>query len=418
MRDFIVVGAGIGGLAVAELLQRSGRSVLLLEAADTVCGESSARQQGWFHTGALYAAMPSGRHFRHLIGNLDDLLNYYSCFPNMNLSAGRFLLTRSNAGWFRNSTNYYFYASPRDPSIKLWQKPLWRLAILRAQTRLSWFETVDFTRELSPQVRTLSANFNLRRSLSRRRFDFAPGVVDRVLKSRDRTISTQILMSDLLKSFLSHGGELKTGASVEKIERGRVSDQAGGSHQAMHVIVAAGKDAGRLTGIKTQVWKSPLLVVKPCVADVNFAWMTMNVDKTFNHIHHRSQQGDYSLIGNAAFYGEDQQADESAIKAAMRGKAETVFGQPIDEAGSSLYFGYKTEMSDGPQARNYQYQIVEAENGVLAIPGKLSLAFSLAVNVCRHFGVDPVMELQHFDDQVACGSIGEPEHLRRFLKMP
>ena len=30
--DFIVVGAGIAGIAIAELLQRSGKKVLLLEA--------------------------------------------------------------------------------------------------------------------------------------------------------------------------------------------------------------------------------------------------------------------------------------------------------------------------------------------------------------------------------------------------
>ena len=420
MYDFAVVGGGVAGLAIAELLQRSGRSVLLLESEDSICAQSSAQQQGWFHTGALYAALPSGRSFRHLVGNLDDLLNYYSCFPNMNLSTGRHLLTRTTAGWFQNATNYYLYASPADPSVTWLQKPLWRLAILRAQTRLSWFETIDFTRELSPQVEGLSASFNLSRCVSRRRFDFRPGVVDKTFKSRDRTINTKILLSDLLSSFLSHGGELKTGARANKIERNAVIDQ-GETYGARNIVVAAGRQAEALTGIATKVWKSPLLVVKPAVADVNFIWMNPNIDQTFNHLYHQAPQGDYSLIGNAAFWPADEEVDEDEVRARLTTKAEGVFGQQIDASRTSLYFGFKTELANGRQSRNYLYQIVETENCVLALPGKLSLAFSLAVNVCRHFGVDPVLELQQPDAIEKLSSealVRNTEHFERFMALP
>ncbi len=420
MYDFAVIGGGIAGLAIAELLQRSGRSVLLAEAEDMVCAQSSSQQQGWFHTGALYAALPSGRYFRQLVGNLDDLLNYYSGFPNMNLSAGRHLVTRTKAGWFQNATNFYLYASPRDPSVAWWQKPLWRLAILRAQTRLSWFETLDFTRELSPQVEGLSASFNLSRCVSKRRFDFRPGMVDKAFTSRDRTVNTKILISDLLSSFLSHGGDLKTGARAQRIERNSVVDQ-NESYKSRNIIVAAGRNAEELTGIKTKVWKSPLLVVKPEVADVNFIWMNPNIDQTFNHMHHQTPQGDYSLLGNAAFWPADEQVDEDEVRTALIKKAEKVFGRHIDPSRTSLYFGFKTELADRLQARNYQYQIVEAGDCVLALPGKLSLAFSLAVNVCRHFGVDPVLELKETEapEVLACAAmVGDTEHFERFLALP
>ncbi len=421
MYDFAVVGGGIAGLAIAELLQRSGRSVVLLEAEDKVCAQSSGQQQGWFHTGALYAALPSGRSFRHLVGNLDDLLNYYSCFPNMNLSAGRQLLTRTKGGWFRNSSNYYMYASPRDPSIRWWQNPLWRLAILRAQTRLSWFETIDFTRELSPQVEGLTANFNLSRCVSRRRFDFTPGLVDKTFKSRDRTINTKILISDLLNSFLSHGGHLRTGVRIQRIEKNAAIDQDG-AHKARNIVVASGRNAQDLTGIKTKVWKSPLLVVKPAVSDVNFIWMNPNIDQTFNHMHHQTRHGDYSLFGNAAFWPVDEEIDEDEVRATLTKKAERVFGRQIDPSQTSLYFGFKTELVEGQQARNYQYQIVETDNGVLALPGKLSLAFSLAVNLCRHFGVDPVLELQEAEENrqklASDILIRDTEHFERFMALP
>ena len=83
--DFAVVGGGIAGLAIAELLQRSGASVVLIEKNKTLCSEASGEQQGWFHTGALYTALPDQFFFRAMVGNLDDLIDYYRAFPNMNL---------------------------------------------------------------------------------------------------------------------------------------------------------------------------------------------------------------------------------------------------------------------------------------------------------------------------------------------
>ena len=110
--------------------------------------------------------------------------------------------------------------------------------------------------------------------------------------------------------------------------------------------------------------------------------------------------------------------DETAIRDAIVEKAGRVFQQQVEPEQASLYFGYKTEISGAPLLRNYQYQIVEAGNAVLALPGKLSLAFSLAVNVCRHFGIDPVTDLRFFDGEVPPGAVEEPEHLQRFRQLP
>ena len=51
--DYVIVGGGIAGLASAELLSRSGHSVLLLEKGPKLCQEASASHHGWFHFGSL-----------------------------------------------------------------------------------------------------------------------------------------------------------------------------------------------------------------------------------------------------------------------------------------------------------------------------------------------------------------------------
>ena len=415
--DFIVVGAGIAGLACAELLQRSGRAVLLIEAEEKICSQASAQQQGWFHTGALYAALPSGTFFRQLVGNLDDLLNYYSAFPGMNLASGRQLLTTDEDGWFRNRTNYYFYVSPSDPSLKAWQKPLWSLAILRAKTRLSWFETVDFTRELSPQIHSFNFSANLKRCVSTRRFDFRPGAVGTVLKSRDRTFDAARVTRDLLNSFLAHGGALRTGRPVTKIEHRRVHT-GGEVFETWNTVVTAGSAVQALTKVPATIVQSPLLVVKPAFVDANFVWMTMNIADTFNHLFHEAEGGSYSLIGNASYYDRREAVDEAAIKARLVEKAERVFSRPIAADKASLYFGVKTELAGNGGLRNYQYHIVETDDCVVALPGKMSLAFSLAINVCRHFGIDPVVNVGPLADHGADAHIGELEHRRRFAALP
>jgi len=86
--DWIVVGGGISGIAVAEILSRDGKSVLLIEKNELLASETSKQFHEWVHSGALYTLVPDNLlTLRYLLGATDDLLQFYSSFPRMNLTA-------------------------------------------------------------------------------------------------------------------------------------------------------------------------------------------------------------------------------------------------------------------------------------------------------------------------------------------
>lgn len=416
--DFIVIGAGIAGVAISELLQRSGKRVLLLEEQDKVCSSSSAQQQGWFHAGALYAALPTNEYFKALVTNLDAINMYYSNFKRMNLSRNRQLATITDDGWFNNSAINYLYASPSDPTIALWQKPIWLLAIIRAQGRLSWFESLDFSRDIVPQMDSLNFSFQFSKVVQKNNFDFTVSDIYKILIGKDRTMNSEYIASDLINSFISHGGELKLRSKVTDIFKQKVVTAEGVEHQATNIILSAGSGIKYLTSLKVKTVASPLLVIKPAITNVNIVKMHINMPETINHIYHKTSDGDYSVIGNAVYYDAESEIDLNEVHTTILNKVNRIFNESIDINRTSLYLGYKTELTNKGQLRNYQSHIIGENNCTVVLPGKMTLAFSLAVNVCKRFGVDPCPEFASGSLMRSKTEVSKPIHYYKYLELP
>lgn len=393
--DFAVVGGGIAGLAIAEMLQRSGASVLLLEKNKTLCAEASAEQQGWFHTGALYTALPNNFFCRTMVGNLDDLVDYYSDFSNMNLRVEKHIYATKREGWFSNRTNFYAYSNRKGVSWK-WKLP-WAVALYRAKRRMSWFETLDASRSLSQQMGFGSKPIQY--VVHESRLGVNVNNIAFTLKSRDRAMDTRLIAVDLLRSYLANGGVVKTQANTQALEKGYVKVAVGASEStsrfhARHIILATGKDT-RSFDVDTRVFLSPLLVVVPALTDINFVKMSPHMKQTINHIYHRIDGMEYSVIGNAVYY-DAQDCDTDTLnkaRVAMVETAKKTFGDFGDHK-LDVFFGYKTEVTRSSSIRNYLYHIIDRDTHTLALPGKFSLCFSLAANVCRHFGIEPIKRVQ------------------------
>ncbi|HJS07626.1 MAG TPA: hypothetical protein VJ809_08190, partial [Pirellulales bacterium] len=163
---------------------------------------------------------------------------------------------------------------------------------------------------------------------------------------------------------------------------------------------------------RARVLMSPLLVVAPALTDLNFVRMSPHMRDTINHVYHRHGDVDYSVMGNAIYYDAQQWSEplRQEVFRHMTQIARRVLGT-FDDSRAELFFGSKTEVSGTRSMRNYLYKIIDRGAYTLALPGKFSLCFSLAANVCRHFGIEPVERLRPSSKDVS-DLIARPRHLQ------
>jgi hypothetical protein len=92
--------------------------------------------------------------------------------------------------------------------------------------------------------------------------------------------------------------------------------------------------------------------------------------------------------------------------------ASRVFPQLGSSHVCESYLGFKTEIVMGAGERNYQYILREVEEGLFAaVPGKFSLAFSLAANTFRRLtGEEPRTTIRLAGADAAAPFVGLTQH--------
>ena len=110
--DWIVVGGGIAGISIAEILTRQGHSVAIVEKNKKLASVATREFHEWVHTGSLYTLVKDQmKTLKYILGSLDDLLEFYSSYKNMNLSPTEkgLLINDQNNGWFnKNYINFKY----------------------------------------------------------------------------------------------------------------------------------------------------------------------------------------------------------------------------------------------------------------------------------------------------------------------
>ena len=373
-RRAFVLGSGIAGLSLAEILSRNGYRITLVDSATTLGGDASRCMQNWLHTGWLYAVLPNtaamlGCHralglFRALYENVLSPASL-----NLEVERGRLGEPESQSAWFAPERVLDLYAlatSELSFAERVgWRRRLERLAFPRL--RALGYDTTPLA-ALPPRLAELLDTWEGAAHGHRRYL---------VVRSTDAQINTRRVLDTLL-SLLGAETEVVRGADCALEPRGaRSIVRVNGDRCAPDlVVVATGKNValqlGELgqtaLGRRFKSISSPIVVLNRALELPNFIRFTPKLPETINHIKYRVRGvGDRSTIGSYDYYPSHEVPDISPFANRVCKR----LGVSTSDV-ASVYYGTKTEFT-GAAERRYNHALGRVnENTYYAIAGKFS----------------------------------------------
>ena len=384
--EWIVVGGGISGIAVAEILAREGKSVLLLEKNNKLASEASKVFHEWMHSGALYSLLPDhSLTLRYLLGATDDLLEYYQGFPRMNLLPTESGIQISKAGWFNDQFIEYRYRVHRF-------NPAWLAMVSRSINVIDLVKSHDWIRRRAGSEYShssikyrhwLNKIYTIAKSNSKFYTKLSPDV----------TMNSRLLISDLLSAALQKGLEIRTGEDVLNVidNEGQVRvDTDFNQYHSFNSVICNPDLTSKLmqTPIKTSF--APIAVVENVPKEENnFVELDYNTKKCINLL---KKENGIGQAGGITVESEDEVEPYLDYVISEHKKRNPTI-HVIDS-----YVGLKKELVQKGEDRNYLYHINQNSRHVWSvILGKFSLAFSMAPEFYRRiFHENPTKKVEKF----------------------
>ena len=212
--DWIVVGGGIAGISLCEILTREGHSVALIEKNEKLASETTREFHEWFHTGSLYTLMKDKmKTLKYVLGSLDDLLEFYSSFPQMNLKPTTKGLTilENKKGWFNpNYMNFKYRVKRRKLLLN------WIYSVARSISLIDGIKKHDWLRRRAGILESVKTEYfitvvkNFLKVLFSRNKFFK-------IQTTDFTTNSRILLKDMLATAKKNGLEIFTNHELLKI---------------------------------------------------------------------------------------------------------------------------------------------------------------------------------------------------------
>jgi len=371
--DWIVVGAGISGIAVAEILCREGKSVLILEKNDQVASETSKVFHEWLHSGALYSLVPDNLlTMRYLLGAMDDLLDYYSSFSRMNLfptESGISIL--GDNGWFNRE-----YIEYRYKIRKL--NPIWMSLVSRSLNVIDLINKHDWLRRRAGSEYD-SSKVQLKHSFDYIHKQFLAREDFYSIASPDFTMNSRKLLGDLLSSALANGLEVISSAEVKNINESGVEvivDTTAGNYRTENIAICSPDVIADKFNIPVKTSFAPMAVVENVPAsEASFVELDYYTKSCINLL--KKPDG----IGQA---GGISVNTESEIKPYLDYVIKQHMVRNPEIRVLDHYVGLKKELVQDKEQRNYLYHINQHHPRIWSIVlGKFTLAFSMAPEFFR-----------------------------------
>ena len=260
--DWIVVGGGIAGISLCEILTREGHSVALIEKNEKLASETTREFHEWFHTGSLYTLMKDKmKTLKYVLGSLDDLLEFYSSFPQMNLKPTTKGLTilENKKGWFNpNYMNFKYRVKRRKLILN------WIYSVARSISLIDGIKKHDWLRRRAGILESVKTEYfitvvkNFLKVLFSRNKFFK-------IQTTDFTTNSRILLKDMLATAKKNGLEIFTNHELVKINNLKdnvIAECNNGSFQAKKMVVCLGSGIEKFSDFNMKKTYAPIAVVK------------------------------------------------------------------------------------------------------------------------------------------------------------
>tara|TARA_B100000035_G_C20998336_1_gene553599 strand:- start:396 stop:1634 length:1239 start_codon:yes stop_codon:yes gene_type:complete len=370
--DWIVIGGGISGIAISEILTRENKSVLLLEKNSELASETSKDFHEWVHSGALYTLVPDNLlTLRYLLGATDDLIEYYSSFPKMNLLAGENGINIKKRGWFNNDRIEFRYKAHK-------LNPVWLSMVSRSISIIELLKKHDWLRRRagseygSSKVKT-SYRFSKIVELLNNKENFYS------IESPDFTMNSRELLKDILLNATNNGLEyfLNTEVkSVKELENCVQVSGNGNNYLSKNVVITSPDAISKFYKIPIKESYAPMSIVEG-VRDNEGSFVELDyyVKKCINLL---KKDNGIGQIGGITLQKMSQVESYHNYLISEHQKRNPNL-KVLDS-----YVGIKKELVSNTQDRNYLYHINQNSSNVYSvILGKFTLAFSMAPEFYR-----------------------------------
>jgi thioredoxin reductase len=376
--DWIIVGGGIAGISLSEILTREGHSVALIEKKDKLASATTREFHEWFHTGSLYTLLKDDmKTLKYVLGSLDDLLEFYTSFPNMNLQTtdSGIKIKDQDKGWFSpDYINFKYRLKNRKLILP------WLYAIARSISLIDGIKKHDWLRRRAGILESVTTKyyFSIIKNLLK---IITSGSKFYKIKSADFTINSRSLLNDMIAVAKNNGLEIFTQnelLEIKNLNNNVIAHCSNGDFQGKNVAVCLGGDIEKFSDLKINKSYAPIAVVKN-IKEETKSFVELDCFKK-NCINIITKGKSFGLIGG--------------ISLSKKDKVKKYFDFMIDEHKKinpemevlEKYVGIKNEVFKKKENRNYLFHIDSSKkykNVWSIIPGKFTLAFSMAPEFYR-----------------------------------
>ena len=376
--DWIIVGGGVAGISLSEILTREGHSVALIEKNNKLAGETTREFHEWVHTGSLYTLVKDNMQtLKYVLGSLDDLLEFYSSFSKMNLkpTESGLKIIEDDKGWFNsNYINFKYRLKSRKLIIP------WIYAISRSIALIDGIRQHDWLRRRAGILESVTSKYYLPILKNLVKIIFTNKKFIK-LQTTDFTSNSRRLLGDMIATAVHNGLEVFTNhelLDIQNLDGSVIAKCNNGSFQGKNMAVCVGAHVEKFSDFKMKKSFAPIAVVKN-IKEKTESFVELDFFKK-NCINIITKAKSFGLIGG--------------ISLKRRDEVEKYFNFMIKEHKKQnteieivkKYVGVKNEVSLNDENRNYLFhinQVSKYKNVWSVIPGKFTLAFSLAPEFYR-----------------------------------